>query len=639
MKIFENRPLALACCLFAITSLFAIKLQVETKRFLLLLLLLGFLILLLLRLLFTVGGRYWGLSVLCLLAAILSLLSSMLFFDLYYARLQDMPQEICDVRGRVLERVDGDAASTLRVQIMRINGEDCRVDAIIDFETETTLQAGEGFRLKATPCAFSNEDGFDEEQTYLPQGVMLRFLHTPDTKIRSLGEDASLRTWASNLNLRLAYRLKNVVGGESGSLSAALLLGNREWLSGDTSLDFRRAGVSHLLALSGLHLSILIGFLELLLRLLRCPKGMRAVLILLSGLFFLLLTGLAVSTCRAYFLVLFLYLGYFLRESYDSFTALSVALVCILLAQPYAVLDLSLWMSFLAAGSIIVFLPAVSEWIRSMKKFVRRLLGGLLASLAMGCFATLSLMLLSARVFGEISLLSIPVTMILSVPVTLFLITSLLLLLFPPLAALSWIPALLGRGILSVVGWSAGLSNVLIPTGDPLTQSLLSAMSATLVLFAIVELRSRRWLLLPVFLAVLAVGASLGVTHLPRRDVWSLQLLEHEMGEVRLYTKRGEAVLFYDTYGDAVSTYAIRTAALDARCTELDELVICRYDEQLPTFLFSLSARIRIRDLHLPTPQNDREAAMAARLEQDATLHRICVHYDAEAWVAAFVGD
>ncbi len=639
MKIFENRPLALACCLFAITSLFAMNLQVETKQFLLASELLVLLILLFGRLFFAMAGKRSLLALLCLLATTLSLLSSTLFFDLRYARLQNMPQEVYDVRGRVLERMDGDTVSTLRVQITCINGEDCRFDAVIDFETETALQVGEGFRLKATPRAFSQEDSFDEEALYLPEGVMLRFLHTPDTEIVSLGEDASIRTCASHLNLRLAYRLKNAVGGESGSLSAALLLGNQEWLSGDTSLDFRRTGVSHLLALSGLHLSILIGFLELVLRLLRCPKGLRAAVILLSGLFFLILTGLAVSTCRAYFLLLFLYLGYFLWESYDSFTALSVALVCILTVQPYAILDLSLWMSFLAAASIIVFLPAVSEWIRAMKKPVKRLLGGTVAALAMGCFATLSLMLLSALTFGELSLLSIPVTMILSVPVTLFLVTSLLLLLCPPLSVLSWIPALLGRAILSVVGWGAGLSNVLIPTNDPLTQSLLAGMSATLVLFAVVALRSRRWLLLPIFLAVLAVGSSIAVTHLPRHDVWSLQLLQSEMGEIRLYTKRGEAVLIYDTSNAAVSAYDIRTAALDARCTELDELVICRYDEQLPPFLARLSARIRVRDLHLPTPQDDRETAIAVRLEQEAAVHGIRVHYDEKAWVAAFAPD
>ena len=350
MKIFENRPLALACCFFAITSLFAMNLQTKTKQFLLIFLFSGVLLLLSLRMFFDIGGRRSLLALLCLFSALSAILSSTLFFDLRYAGWQEMEARVCTIEGRVLERVETNSASALIAELTEIDGDSCRVDALIAFEKQNTLQVGEGFRLQATPVAFSEEDGFDEESLYLPEGVMLRFVHTADTEIRLLGEDPSLRTWASRLNLRLAYRLKNAVGGEPGSLSAALLLGNREWLSEDTSLDFRRTGVSHLLALSGLHLSILIGFLELALRLLRCPKGLRATVILLSGLFFLILTGLAVSTCRAYFLLLFLYLGYFLRESYDSFTALSVALVCILTVQPYAVLDLSLWMSFLAAA-------------------------------------------------------------------------------------------------------------------------------------------------------------------------------------------------------------------------------------------------------------------------------------------------
>lgn len=636
MKIFANRPIALACFLSVLTALILLDQSPKTKQFLLIVLLFGILLLAFLRFFFHVMGRRSFLALLCLCAMLLLTLSSALFFDLRYAKWQTIEVREYEIEGCVLARSEGDAASTLLVRLTRIDGENCRVDAILDFAAETPLQVGETFRTEATPVAFSEEGGFDEKALYLPEGVMLRLVHTPGAEVESLGEDVTPRTWASLLNLRLSYRLKNAVGGEAGSLSVALLLGNRTWLSGDTMLTFRRAGVSHLLALSGLHLSILIGFLELLLRLLRCPKGIRAAMILLSGLFFLILTGLSVSTCRAYVLLLFLYLGYFLRESYDSFTALSVALAGILFLQPYAILDLSLWMSFLAAGSIIVFLPAVSEWIRRMEKPLRRLLGGTVAALAMGCFSTLSLMLLSALTFGELSLLSIPVTMLVSVPVTLFLVASLLLLLLPPLAVLSWIPAALGRGILSVVGWSASLPNVLVPVNDLLSQTLLSAMSATLVLFAVVELRRRRWLILPLLLAVLAVGSSFAVTHLPRRDAWSRQTLQAKQGEVCLYTKRGEAVLICDTAIVSASPHTVQSAALAARCTELDELVFSVSDERMTAFIAALSEKILIRDLHLPIPRDEREAAIAQRLEQEALLHGARVHYDAAAWIDAF---
>jgi ComEC/Rec2-related protein len=198
--------------------------------------------------------------------------------------------------------------------------------------------------------------------------------------------------WASKLNTRLSYGLRNAIGGEVGGVGAALLLGNRSWLSEDTVLAFRRAGVSHLLALSGLHVSILIGFLELVFRKLKLPHTARAVTVPLFALGYLALSGFAVSTWRAVLMICVLYLAYLFRADYDAFTALSLTLALILAVTPYAVLDLSLWMSFLAAGSIIVFSPAVSSFLWRWKRRTRlpaplfRVLSAIASAFAVGAF-------------------------------------------------------------------------------------------------------------------------------------------------------------------------------------------------------------------------------------------------------------
>ena len=108
------------------------------------------------------------------------------------------------------------------------------------------------------------------------------------------------------------------------------------------------------------------------------------------------------------------------------------------------------------------------------------------------------------------------------------------------------------------------------------------------------------------------------------------------MGEVRLYTARGEAVLVNDTYGNVSEAYLITQYASQARCTEIGDLVYCRYTHQGSYFLARLSGRIKIRVLHLPQPLSEKESAIAARLEQEAALHGIRVLYDAEEMLAIY---
>jgi hypothetical protein len=78
----------------------------------------------------------------------------------------------------------------------------------------------------------------------------------------------ALRLGAARLQSALSLRLRQSMGDEPGALCAALLLGDRSALSQDVTLQFRRSGVSHLLALSGMHLGILMAMVSwLLLRL------------------------------------------------------------------------------------------------------------------------------------------------------------------------------------------------------------------------------------------------------------------------------------------------------------------------------------------------------------------------------------
>ena len=641
MQIFRNRPMALAMCVLAIVSVLTARLQSGARLSLLIVSLLLLLLSVVLYISFQKVRRVLLCLLLCVCGAAAACISSVLFFDVRLSNIESRIGDRVEIEGVVLERGTSLPYMTeLRVEIYAVDGESVFFGAAVECSYASSLQVGDQFRMTVIPRSFSSDELFDERTFRLSDGCLCALTCSDPADSALIGYQNGFKIWASKLNTRLSYGLMQTLGRDAGSLSAALLLGNRRFLHDDVTLAFRRSGVSHLLALSGLHVSILIGFAEIVMRAIRIPKRWRIYLIPSLGVFYLILTGCSVSTERAVILMGFLYCSMLIGEIYDSFSALSLALGLILMITPYAVLDLSLWMSFFSAASIVVFSPAVYRWSMSLKLVVptwaHKALSALISAFCTGFFASAALLLLSASVFEETSLLAIPVTMLMSFPITALLILSLAVLCFPFLRPLVRIVDFLGGFVLDTVQWGSNLKNVLLPMNDPYSQAALAALSALMVLLAIGRIKRPIAVLSPLSLFCLSICLSLCVTYLPKQEVWQADERKAGHGKVRLYTNRGEAVLVNATRGNASEDYEIHAMALKRRCTEIGDMVLSRYYNQANYFIRTVSGEIKVRRLHMPMPQDEREWAIAARLADEARLYEIEVAYDAEFWLTAY---
>ncbi len=628
MRIFYRRPLALACVLLALWMLTSQWISFWRKLGCIGILLLCFLVCLLWR-------RARRLTpLLCIGCSVLALVTSILCFDLHYPRAQRWEGEEVTLRGVVVERIYSKAyASRFRIETEDVDGEEVSFLAVLDAEFAASVQVGDRVEATVTSRPFRTDGDYEEEQYYLSQGCLTVFVCKKPEDCRTLESGiAALRVRLSQWNTRLSYRLVTAMGREEGGLAAALLLGNRSFLSEATQLHFRRTGVSHLLALSGLHVSILIAFLDALLRLFRMPKLGRAIAIPVAAVGYLCLTGFALSTVRAVCMACAIYLAFFFRARYDSFTSLSCALAGILLVSPYSVLDLSLWLSFLAAGAIIVFSPAVAAWLERVRgrwtlpRWTFSVFQSLVTALFVGVIANLALLLVMAAVFGEISLLSVPVTMLMSIPVTLLLPLILLTLLFPVTAPLSGGIASL---ILACARECSEWEGILLPVNDGYTLLCFALLSLVLVLWAVTQIPHRYPMLLLSFLLILGVGCSLAVTHLSTRDV-AVHCASDGSGEVVLFSRQGHAVAVDLSDGTAGDASLLLAAAKEGRCTDLDDLILTRYYSRSPYLFLSLCNEISLGTLRLPPPMNERERGIAYRLEQEAARLGVEVRYDTE---------
>jgi competence protein ComEC len=158
--------------------------------------------------------------------------------------------------------------------------------------------------------------------------------------------------------------------GVEGGVLKALLLGDRGGVPPELNAAYARSGVSHILSISGFHVSIIFLCVFELLFLL-CRHCERAALhlnlkkaLLLAALpvvvFYLFLAGAAPATLRSVLMIAGVVIALCLRREVDPVNGVMLAACCILFAAPQTLFDVSFQLSFLAIWGLIVLAPALA---------------------------------------------------------------------------------------------------------------------------------------------------------------------------------------------------------------------------------------------------------------------------------------
>ena len=159
----------------------------------------------------------------------------------------------------------------------------------------------------------------------------------------------------------LAETFLEVYGEENGALLAAMLLGERTFLSEETQSLYKAAGALHVIAVSGLHISLLgLGLYRLLRRIFdaQAPAAVISVLCMAAYVF---LVGNPPSAVRAFIMFAMGLLAGYWKRTLDTPTALSLSAAIILMGNPFYIGQSSFLLSFLAILAIAVFQPALKE--------------------------------------------------------------------------------------------------------------------------------------------------------------------------------------------------------------------------------------------------------------------------------------
>lgn len=262
MELFHGRPMVFIGSAAIAAALCGWYFDGCTKLILAATVLSAFVLCALLRIFGKFSRRHTVTLLLGFAAAFCVLLRAYAYFDVQYLGSVSLCDSEHDIYMTVEERMTSGAVGThYRVKIESIDGKtpSRTTRARLECAYSAAYRPGNQLFLRTAPVRFEKTALYDGERAALAAGVTMRLYTEDDCTVVSDriadGIFASLRRFSS----RLAFRLSDGVGGDEGALAAAMLLGRRDGLSDAVSRDFSRAGLSHLLALSGLHLSIVAG--------------------------------------------------------------------------------------------------------------------------------------------------------------------------------------------------------------------------------------------------------------------------------------------------------------------------------------------------------------------------------------------
>ena len=407
--------------------------------------------------------------------------------------------------------------------VIRLEGEGLpRGKAMIYDDSFALAKARPGQKVSLTARLTAADSRYGERyDRFFAQGIYLTA--NAEGEIRRWPAKPSLLVFAAELKQRILQMTKQIFPVDTEPFIRSLMLGDRAELYREEALHLAmsRAGFMHIVAVSGMHIAFVVGFLRLLLG----NTGRSSVLCILLVWLFVLVTGASPSAVRAGIMQTFLLLVPLLRRENDPATSLSAALGLLLLQNPHAACSVSLQLSFGAMAGILLLSEPLSD--AMLTALPEGKMGHLLRDPTMVIASSLSVMAftipLMALHFGYVSILS-PLSNVLGLwAVSLcfggsYAACGLGALYLPLGRATAWLCSWLARYLFLVARLISAIPFAVIYTNSTVNKLWILQLYALAILAAVSRMRLWQKLLLPLGLGALSLCACLALPPMIDRD-------------------------------------------------------------------------------------------------------------------------
>jgi len=355
-----------------------------------------------------------------------------------------------------------------------VNGEKEHINIRVTASSPIDIEPTDTVTLTVDTFLLGNED--DEFLEYYRSKNILVGGTLSGDEIKTVKSDSkSIRSLILDVRYRLFNEITSVLPNDYGAVVCGLVLGEKSALSQRATTAFRLCGVSHLFAVSGLHVSIWSSLIYGRLRKLGFGNRKASAASIIFCLFFMLLTGANPPVIRAGFMMILVYAANIAQKEADPINSIGFSLTVMLFQNPYCALSVSLWLSLLATLGILILYNSINN---TLKKPFGKIPSKRIKNAAEYIVSTLSVCL-SVNIF--------------TLPVYFFKFKSVSLVLLEA----NFIMVFLGKLCMEIAGAGSVLSAIgLKLVGTPLI--LASGVIAKLLIKSAVYLSSLRYVLIPV---------------------------------------------------------------------------------------------------------------------------------------------
>lgn len=267
---------------------------------------------------------------------------------------------------------------------------------------------GDEITIKGTASIPKDSFAFGSLKYYRSKGYFLT-IDQPEISI-SAADKLPIKRAMCRYREYIHDKMRDQLDLESLSLVDAITFGEKSGIADDTKTVLYRAGIGHIMAVSGVHLSIVCSLFWLMLQLAELNKFTRFGLILIPMLAFVMLSGASNSVIRAAVMLILVYGSTLFNRKSDLMNSLGIAVILLTVGCPFTVTDASFLLSVTGVIGVGAVAPAIIKLLEE-----KRQLGKISKSLITSAVVSAVVFPVCFLYFDEVSVVS-PVSNLLLIP-------------------------------------------------------------------------------------------------------------------------------------------------------------------------------------------------------------------------------
>lgn len=208
-----------------------------------------------------------------------------------------------------------------------------------------------------------NEGGFDYKQYLKSKNIYgIITADKKDIKLIKKNNVGVIDLIANKIRNSMKEKIEQNLSNETSELLSGILIGEKSNLKKEIQEDFRDSSLSHVLAISGMHVSYVILGITFVISKIKLSKKMSKIVTILLLLFFIILTGKTASVTRACLMSSYIILASLLHKKANVLGSISISLLIILIINPYFILDIGLQLSYGGTIGIVSIYPILKKY-------------------------------------------------------------------------------------------------------------------------------------------------------------------------------------------------------------------------------------------------------------------------------------